>query len=239
MYFLPGYARMIGVIVSILYVSAGLKKAKLQENFLRFIVPNGYWCLSRKQRKAGYLHDTDIELDWRRVDRRDLQLPWTCADIVKLTFLFAPSSVEFIHAFDRFEITVERMFEQRSFAQHFGNFDRIINIRDNTHTASSENVDGTFECSAVIGFFVDFRFIQLNIVIELSIFTLLINGLGECGNVLIVQFELFFDETTFIRWLKEMFDTVDDRFRGYFHRIPNEEQTQSTWILSDLPEFFL
>ena len=68
---------------------------------------------------------------------------------------------------------------------------------------------------------------------------MLINRLGECRNVLIVQFELFFDESTFIRRLKEMFDTVDDRFRGYFHRIADEEQTQSTGILRDLTEFFL
>ena len=64
---------MIGVIVSILYVSAGLKKAKLQENFLKFIVPNGYWYLSRKQRSAGYLERRD-----QGPDRQEISETYNC-----------------------------------------------------------------------------------------------------------------------------------------------------------------
>jgi hypothetical protein len=56
MYFLDGYALIICVIISILYVSGGLRNFKLHVNFLRFIVPVGYLYFSKKQRRAGNLN---------------------------------------------------------------------------------------------------------------------------------------------------------------------------------------
>ena len=118
---------MICVMISILYVSAGLKKANVHENFRRFIVPLGYLYFSKKERSAGYLERQSRSFS-RSNRRARLQLPRTGTNVMELTLLFAPLLIEVAHAFDRLEVTVEGVLQECSFTEYLRDFNGVVDI---------------------------------------------------------------------------------------------------------------
>ena len=85
---------------------------------------------------------------------------------MELTVLLAPLSIQVAHSRHRLKTVAERVFEQRAATQNVGDFDRVVDVRDDADAVRSQNVD---HAGKRLALGTVFRFVRLNFIGEFSI----------------------------------------------------------------------